>query len=196
MVAKYAFPGPNPSVKTTEHKTDSGVRLKAYKPDTYKPDQPLIYYIHGGGFVIGSVDQDDRFINPLSRATGCVFVSVEYRLAPQHQYPAGLNDCVEGAKWCIEHAENLGAKTGPIVIVGKSAGGCLAFGVTLRLIDEGRGGDVLGIVPCQPITIHPDALPEEYKSRFTSYDENAENTVNTKKGMQALLGTACEDVLD
>ena len=188
MLRKFTFTGPDTSIKTSEHKTASGIRLKAYKPDTFKPNRPLVYYIHGGGFVIGSVDEDDRFVNPLSKATGCVFVSVEYRLAPQHKFPAGFEDCVEGAKWCIDSAETLGAQKGPIVIMGKSAGGSLAFAVALKLIDGGRGEDVLGVVPCQPLTIYPDAVPEEFKSRFTSYDENAENTVNTKKAMYALYG--------
>lgn len=93
-----------------------------------------------------------------------------------------------GAKWCVENAESLGAKNGPITIFGKSAGGCLAFATALKLIDEGRGSDVLGVVPCQPITIHPDAVPEEFKTRYLSYDENTENTINTKKGMLAFMG--------
>lgn len=138
---------------------------------------------------MGSVDQDDRFMEPLSKATGCVFVSVEYRLAPKHKYPAALDDCVDGAKWCIENAESLGAKKGPIVIFGKSAGGCLAFATALKLIDEGRKGDFLGVVPCQPITIHPDTVPEDLKSKYQSYDVNAENTINTKRAMLAFMGT-------
>jgi versiconal hemiacetal acetate esterase len=175
-------------VKTSEHQTANGIRLKSYKADTFEPNKPLIYYIHGGGFAMGSVDQDDRFLEPFSKATGCVFVSVEYRLAPKHQYPAALEDCVDGAKWCVKNAESLGAKKGPIVIFGKSAGGCLAFATALKLIDEGRGSDVLGVVPCQPITIHPEVVPEDLRSRYLSYDENAENTINTKKGMLAFMG--------
>ena len=136
--------------------------------------------------MIGSVDEDDRFVNRHSRATGCVFVSVEYRLAPQHRFPAGLEDCVEGSKWCIEHAEQLGATQGPIIIMGKSAGGSLAFAVALRLIDEGRGGDILGVAPCQPLTIHPDVVLSELKPKYTAYTENADHTVNTARVMHAM----------
>lgn len=207
MISKFTFPGPETSVEKTDHKTSNGLRLKSYKPDTFIPNQPLVYYIHGGGFVIGSVDLDDRFCDVLSNDTGSVFVSVEYRLAPHHKHPVALDDCVEGAKWCVENAESLGAKKGPIVIAGKSAGGSLVFATALRLIDEGRGKDVLGIVPCQPLTIHPDAVPADFKSKYTSYEENgkhrsnqsmvvqhndkataAENTVNTTKGMLAFYG--------
>lgn len=180
MIAKFTFPGPDTSVEKTDHKTPNGLRLKSYKPDTFKPDQPLVYYIHGGGFVLGSVDLDDRFCDLLSKATGTVFVSVEYRLAPQHKHPAALDDCVEGAKWCIENAESLGAKKGSIVIAGKSAGGSLVFATALRLIDEGRGKDVVGLVPCQPLTIHPDAVPEHFKSKYSSYEENGELRVNQR----------------
>ena len=186
MLKKFSFPEPDHSIQTSEHQTTSGIRLKAYKPHDLKPDLALVYYIHGGGFVIGSVNEDDRFVKPLAKATGCVFVSVEYRLAPQYRYPAGFQDCVEGANWCIDNAASLGARSGPIVIMGKSAGGALTLGVALKLIDGGRGSDVLGVVPCQPLTIHPDAVPEEFKLRYTAYEENAENTVNTRKAMYAL----------
>ena len=91
-------------------------------------------------------------------------------------------------KWCLENAETLGAKKGPIIIFGKSAGGCLAFATALKLIDEGRGSDILGVVPCQPITIHPDVVPEEFQSRYRSYDEHAEITINTKNAMLAFMG--------
>ena len=93
-----------------------------------------------------------------------------------------------GAKWCLENAETLGAKKGPIIIFGKSAGGCLAFATALKVIDEGRGSDILGVVPCQPITIHPDVVPEEFQPKYRSYDENAEITINTKNAMLAFMG--------
>lgn len=195
MIAKFTFAAPDDSVKKSEYKTSSGIRLKAYTPPTLKPDQPLVYYCHGGGFAMGSVDLDDRFLEGHSKDTGCIFVSVEYRLAPVHKHPIPLNDCVEGAKWSIENAEKLGAKKGPIIVMGKSAGGSLAYAVALKLIDEGRGSDVLGVVPCQPLTVHPDAIPQEFKSRYTSYDENAENTVNTKKAMYAFYGMETNSTL-
>lgn len=188
MMAKYTFPSLDPSVKTSEHKTTSGIRLKSYKAETFQPNQPVVYWIHGGGFALGSVDLDDSLVAPLCKATGCVFVSVEYRLAPAHKYPAALDDCVEGAKWCVENAESLGARRGPIVIAGKSAGGSLVFTTALKLIDEGRGSDLLGLVPCQPLTVQPDAVPEEFKGRYLSYDENADNTINSKDTMLAFYG--------
>lgn len=127
-------------------------------------------------------------MNRHARDIGCVFVSIEYRLAPQHQFPAGFEDCIDGARWCIENANSLGARKGPIIIMGKSAGGSLAFAVSLKLIDDGLGSSLLGIAPCQPITVHPNAVPVDLRSRYTAYEENAENTVNTSKVMHVLFG--------
>ncbi|KAF2487653.1 Alpha/Beta hydrolase protein [Neohortaea acidophila] len=185
MLEVLTFPKPDTTLTTAWHETASGVRLKSYIPPTYRPDRPLIYYIHGGGFVLGSVAQDDSKVTPLCTATGCVFVSVEYRLAPQHPFPAGFQDCVEGAAWCLENAERLGARKGPIILMGKSAGGAFALGTALKWIDEGRGQGVLGVVACQPVTVHPTAVPERLRERYTAHEENAENTTNTRDAMRA-----------
>lgn len=188
LMAKYTFPGPDPSVMHTEHTTETGVRLKAYKPPNFKPGQPIVLYIHGGGFALGSVDLDDRFCNIHAKDTSCMFVSVEYRLAPQHKYPIALSDCVEGAGWCIENSEMLECMKGRIVIMGKSAGGSLALGTALKLIDGGRGANIVGVVACQPCTVHPNNLPPGEAESYKSYDENSTNTVNTKAGMMAFYG--------
>lgn len=118
-----------------------------------------------------------------------MIVSVEYRLAPQHKYPAALSDCVEGAGWCIDNAESLTCLKGRIVVMGKSAGGSLALGTVLKLIDGGRGANIVGVVACQPCTVHPNNLPPGTSQVYKSYDENATNTVNTKDGMLAFYGT-------
>ncbi len=88
MVAKYTFPGPDESIEKIWHKTSSGTAVKSYKAATFKPDQPLLYYIHGGGFVLGSVDLDDRFCEIFAKELGCIVVSVEYRLAPEFKVSA------------------------------------------------------------------------------------------------------------
>lgn len=117
-----------------------------------------------------------------------MFVSVEYRLAPHHKYPAALSDCVEGAGWCIENAESLGCLKGRVVVMGKSAGGSLALGTALKLIDGGRGANIVGVVAGQPCTVHPDNVPPGMGKDYKSYEENATNTVNTKAGMLAFYG--------
>ena len=78
-----------------------------------------------------------------------------------------------------------------MALIGTSAGGGLAFSAALKLVDEGLADKIAGVVSLVPVTIHPDAIPPEMKGRYTSYDEHAENTVNTKNAMEAFFGK-CE----
>jgi len=99
---------------------------------------PVILFIHGGGFIIGSVDEYHMMVSKLARITNHVIVSVDYRLAPRHPFPEGLNDCFAVLCWLQEHAGELGADPGRITVMGDSAGGNLATVLTLRCRDEGR----------------------------------------------------------
>jgi len=93
--------------------------------------------IHGGGWMLGTNDMQDEFLLGLSRASRLAVVSVDYRLAPKHPYPAGLDDCVAAADWLIDHAAaEFG--TGRLTIGGESAGANLAAATLLRLRDAGR----------------------------------------------------------
>lgn len=116
-------------------------------------------------------------------------MSVGYRLAPAHTWPAAHEDCADAAKYALSHVSELGADPeAGIVIVGSSAGGGMAFSTALRLIDHGLGDKVKGVVSMVPVTVHPDAVPEELRERYTSYEEHAEHTVNTKDAMEAFFG--------
>ncbi|EME77263.1 uncharacterized protein MYCFIDRAFT_42424 [Pseudocercospora fijiensis CIRAD86] len=188
MVEKYTFPPADPHVSTSEESSESGVRLKIYSPPNVRAGQPIVCYFHGGGCVLGSVDEDDGLVSRHAKDTGLIFVSVEYRLAPQHPFPAGFNDCVEAANWCITNAERLGSQPGNVLLMGVSAGATLAVATGLRLIDDKKADQLQGVVACQPFTIHPDALPDEFKHRYRSYDEHSEHTIDTKAAMQTFLG--------
>jgi versiconal hemiacetal acetate esterase len=137
---------------------------------------------------MGSVDAEDAIPRIIAKACSSIVVSVEYRLAPAHVWPAAHEDCYEAAKYCIEHAGDWGAdpKRG-IVISGASAGGNLAISTALRLADEGLGSKVSGVAAMVPVTVHPDAVPEQLKAKYTSYDEHANHTVNTKDAMEAFF---------
>jgi versiconal hemiacetal acetate esterase len=189
LFQKYAadFPPADPSVVLAEHKTASGVRLKSYTPPNNSSANPVVCYMHGGGFVVGNVDLDDSLVSRFAKDTNLVFVSVEYGLAPENPYPAGLNDCVEAAIWCIEQSQVL-KSNGSIIPMGGSAGACLALGTTLKLIEQGRGSSLQGVVACQPMTLHPDHVPDEYQAQYSSYDRNAIQTLNTAQGMRAFFG--------
>ncbi|MDR2373289.1 MAG: alpha/beta hydrolase [Bifidobacteriaceae bacterium] len=102
---------------------------------------PAVYIIHGGGMVLGNRSMTAPQAAELVERHGAVVVSVEYRLAPEHPFPAGLEDCYTGLTWFAERAGELGADPGRILVTGTSAGGGLAAG--LALLARDRGGPPL-----------------------------------------------------
>ncbi|MGH9032807.1 MAG: alpha/beta hydrolase, partial [Acidimicrobiia bacterium] len=110
--------------------------VRIYTPDGDSP-RPLIVYFHGGGFVFCSLDTHDNTCRRLANATGAVVVSVDYRLAPEHCFPAPLDDCYAATVWAHEHAGELGADADRLVVAGDSAGGNLAAATALMARDGG-----------------------------------------------------------
>jgi acetyl esterase/lipase len=96
-----------------------------------------LLYIHGGGFVTGDVDTESAGAAGLVAELGILVASVEYRLAPENPYPAGLDDCMAALNWLHSEAGNLGVDPARIGVFGQSAGGGLAAAVALRARDEG-----------------------------------------------------------
>src|SRR5262245_22149071 len=107
------------SVPGPEGEAAVGVRI--YRPaGSDVTAAPGVFYIHSGGMVMGSVDFDDIMVRELTEALGCVAVSVEYRLAPEHPYPAGVEDCYAALCWMAKHAEELGVDPARIALQGVS----------------------------------------------------------------------------
>jgi len=117
---------------------DPAVRLRVYTPNDQPNKLPALYWIHGGGYVMGDVEQDDRLMMQLVKRIGCVAVSVDYRLAPEHPFPAPVEDCYAGLKWLFRHADELGVEPTRIAIGGASGGGGLAAGLALLTRDRGE----------------------------------------------------------
>jgi len=117
---------------------DPAVRLRVYTPNDQPNKLPALYWIHGGGYVMGDVEQDDRLMMQLVKRIGCVAVSVDYRLAPEHPFPAPVEDCYAGLKWLFLHAAELGVEPTRIAIGGASGGGGLAAGLALLTRDRGE----------------------------------------------------------
>ncbi len=113
---------------------DLGVRV--YTP-TDDPDLGVIAFFHGGGWVLSDVDGHDSLARRLAARAGAVVVSVDYRLAPEHPFPAPHDDCWAATAWLAEHASDFGADPTRLAVAGDSAGGNLAAGVALRARDEG-----------------------------------------------------------
>jgi acetyl esterase/lipase len=139
---------PDPSVSTADHLvpgTPGGVqvRLRSYRPIGAEGLLPALYYIHGGGMVIGAIETEDAIARALCRAVGCAAVSVEYRLAPENPHPAPVEDCYAGLVWTAENAERLGIDAGRVGVYGGSAGGGLAAATVILARD--RGGPALAL---------------------------------------------------
>jgi acetyl esterase len=112
------------------------IRIRVYRPSGSGP-LPLVVFFHGGGWTIGDIDTHDGTSRILSRRTGAVVVSVDYRLAPEHRFPAALDDCQAAVTWVAAHADELGGDPGRLGVAGDSAGGNLAAEVALRSRDAG-----------------------------------------------------------
>jgi acetyl esterase len=110
-----------------------GVPVRIYRND--EAPTGLVVYFHGGGWVIGSLGIMDNIARALTLGSGAVVVSVGYRLAPEHPYPAGLDDCETVTRWAHANAARFGVSPHSIVVAGESAGGNLAAAVSLRLRD-------------------------------------------------------------
>lgn len=96
-----------------------------------------IAFFHGGGWVLSNVEGHDSLARRIATRTGAIVMSVDYRLAPEHPFPAPHDDCWTATRWLAEHAAELGADPAKLVVAGDSAGGNLAAGVALRARDEG-----------------------------------------------------------
>ena len=127
---------------------DIPVRLYSPDPDAQLP--AMVYY-HGGGWVIGDLDSHDPLCRTLANRANVVVLSVHYRLAPEHKYPAAADDSYAAAQWVSEHGTEIGADGSRIVVCGDSAGGNLSAVVSLMARD--RGGPALrGQVLIYPVT--------------------------------------------
>jgi len=99
------------------------IPVRIYRPRDQDPNAPMLTYAHMGGGVILNVDACHAFCTMLSRVAKCPIVSVDYRLAPQHKFPAGLEDCISAYEWALKNAETYGAPAGRAAIGGDSMGG-------------------------------------------------------------------------
>jgi acetyl esterase len=115
------------------------VRVRVIQPVETRSDQPLpgLVFFHGGGWVIGDLDTHDTLCRELALGAGVVVVSVDYRLAPEHPFPAAVDDCVAATRWVHAQAAALGIDAQRLAVGGDSAGGNLAAVVALSLRDEG-----------------------------------------------------------
>jgi acetyl esterase/lipase len=135
-------PVPAPDIERIDLTTDpnGGVTLTLLRPRDAPDDLPALYWMHGGGMVIGNRFMDNARLNEWCRALSCACVSVEYRLAPEAPYPLPLDDCDNGLRQIVDHAADLRLDPRRIGVGGRSAGGLLAASLGLRWRDQGLDG--------------------------------------------------------
>jgi acetyl esterase len=135
---------PTREIATVTDEVVDGVPIRIYQGEGTPTG--LIVYLHGGGWCIGSIGLMDNVAREFAHASGAVVVSVEYRLAPEHPFPAGLDDCEAVTRWALANAGRFDVSPARVVVAGESAGGNLAAAVSLRLrgkLDVPIAGQVL-----------------------------------------------------
>lgn len=152
-----------------EGKEGNAIPVRIYTPPGEGPF-PLFVFYHGGGFVVGDVESYDVTCRILALKTGAKVISVDYRLAPEHPFPAAPEDCYAAAKWVAEHAKELNGDPNNLIVGGDSAGGTLSAAVTLMARDRNIPKIAKQILIYPVIDFHQQSIP----SRYPSYTDNAE----------------------
>jgi acetyl esterase len=174
--------GPRPDVAAVKDLEIPGpvgrIPVRVYRPSE-RTDLPLLVYLHGGGWAICSLETHDASCRELANAAACVVVSVDYRLAPEHRFPAAPEDCYAALTWTARNAASLGADARRLAIGGDSAGGNLAAVVALMARD--REGPRL----CHQLLVYPVT---DHAFDTASYRENADAPILTREIMQGFWG--------
>jgi acetyl esterase len=130
---------PTPSTHVPEgqslHSLAPGLEVKVYRPEV-EVNPPVVLFVHGGGWVSGSIAAYDTFCQSIVELSGCALASVGYRLAPEHPFPAPLDDALVALRWLVENDDVLGVDAARLAVMGDSAGGNLAVVAALMVRDE------------------------------------------------------------
>lgn len=162
---------------------DPEVALRMYRPAGATAPMPVLYWMHAGGMVIGTIDMDDALLVGAVERMGLAAVSVEYRLAPEHPHPAPVEDCYAGLAWIVAHAAEYGIDAERIAVGGASAGGGLAAATTLLARD--RGGPAVAF----QLLLEPMLDDRALTPSSTAYDGGVVwDRTDNRNGWTALLG--------
>jgi acetyl esterase len=151
------------------------VAVRSYHPLGAQPGAPLVVFFHGSGFCALDLDTHDEICRRLAAGSLGVVASVDYRLAPEHPFPAGPDDALAATRALVRMAGELGCDPARIALAGDSAGACLALVAALRLRDEG-GPQPGALVLWYPVTDHPSA-------QWPSYERHGQGLGLSAEGM-------------
>lgn len=176
-IMKHAPMNPNPTqvgevINTTI--TENNIPVRMYIPEG-EGLFPAISFFHGGGFTLMSLDTHDEICRQLCARTQAVVMSVDYALAPEKPYPAGIHDCVNATKWFINNAETYKGDGSKMAVAGDSAGGYMAISTAQQLKSEGI--NLKAQVVVYPVTDH-------YSAGHPSWTENKEGYILSAEMMQ------------
>ena len=175
FVRDLAIPGPGGEIPIRIYRPDVGDGGEASVGPPGQPDRPVVVFYHGGGWVLGTLDSIDGVCRELAIRADCVVVSVDYRLAPEHPFPAAVEDAVAALSWVAEHAGAVGGDTDHVAVAGTSAGGNLAAATALHARDF-DGPDIDAQCLLYPITDH--------ELDTDSYAENADGPLLSRADME------------
>lgn len=165
---------PAPEVHSVEDMDANGVPVRVYKMSN-EANQAVSVFYHGGGWVIGDLETHDGVCRQLAVAANCTVIAVDYRLAPEHPYPAAIDDCYEATRWVSDNAAELGIDKNRIAVAGDSAGGNLSACVVLKARAEN------GPAICFQLLIYPVT---DAKMNTPSFDDNGDGYMLTRDTMQ------------
>ena len=152
------------------------LNIRIYWPPTDHATPPVLVFFHGGGFVVGDLDTHDGTCRQHAVGADCVVVSVEYRLAPEHPYPAAIDDAWAATQWVAEHGSEIGADASRLAVAGDSAGGTISAVIAQRSRDNG-GPPIRFQLLWYPATLWDSSLP--------SFTENADAQVLDRAAVAA-----------
>ncbi len=153
---------PHPPLPRKEDLTIPGpagelpARLYASRPEAGGP-LPVVCYFHGGGWIQGDLDTHDAFCGKLALAANCLMVAIDYRLAPEHKFPAGVEDCLAAYRWLVGHAMTLGGDVKRIAVAGDSAGGNIAAVVAQQTLWAGEATPLAQVLIYPATDLHFDS---------------------------------------
>jgi acetyl esterase len=169
LESRGPIPGLPNAVEMRDVAIADSLRARLYTPPGTGSPLPVLVYLHGGGWIVGSIATHDPFCRLLSEAAGIMIASIEYRLAPEHRYPAAVEDTLTAVHWAADHAAEWGGDASCLALGGDSAGANLAAVAANQFCDTAEGHVLRGLLLLYPVIDHPSANHPSYAENATGF---------------------------